>query len=60
MLVLMVAFTLPSLKEKPFKEATLLFEALGLIVKGTERAIVAKTVTYVFERLIEGANLLKC
>ncbi|HBD5008058.1 TPA: isocitrate dehydrogenase [Escherichia coli] len=35
-------------------------EAAGLIVKGMEGAINAKTVTYDFERLMEGANLLKC
>jgi isocitrate dehydrogenase len=31
-----------------------------LIVKGMEGAINAKTVTYDFERLMEGAKLLKC
>ncbi|WP_370529699.1 isocitrate/isopropylmalate family dehydrogenase [Superficieibacter sp. 1612_C1] len=36
------------------------FEAADLIVKGTEGAIAAKTVTYDFERLMEGAKLLKC
>jgi len=36
------------------------FEAADLIVKGMEGAIAAKTVTYDFERLMEGANLLKC
>ncbi|AUZ65602.1 isocitrate dehydrogenase [Citrobacter amalonaticus] len=36
------------------------FEAVDLIVKGMEVAIEAKTVTYDFERLMEGANLLKC
>ncbi len=35
-------------------------EAADLIVKGTEGAINAKTVTYDFERLMEGAKLLKC
>ncbi len=30
------------------------------IVKGMESAINAKTVTYDFERLMEGAKLLKC
>ena len=35
-------------------------EAAGLIVKGMEGAINAKTVTYDFERLMEGAKLLKC
>ena len=35
-------------------------EAADLIVKGMEGAINAKTVTYDFERLIEGAKLLKC
>ncbi|QIX98279.1 isocitrate dehydrogenase [Cedecea sp. FDAARGOS_727] len=36
------------------------FEAADLIVKGMEGAIDAKTVTYDFERLMDGANLLKC
>lgn len=31
-----------------------------LIIKGMEGAIAAKTVTYDFERQLEGANLLKC
>jgi len=35
------------------------FEAADLIVKGMEGAINAKTVTYDFERLMEGAKLLK-
>ena len=35
-------------------------EAADLIVKGMEGAIAAKTVTYDFERLMEGATLLKC
>lgn len=35
-------------------------EAADLIVKGMEGAINAKTVTYDFERLMEGAKLLKC
>ncbi|EMH6402499.1 isocitrate dehydrogenase [Providencia rettgeri] len=35
-------------------------EAADLIVKGMEGAIEAKTVTYDFERQLEGANLLKC
>ncbi|CAM3673623.1 Isocitrate dehydrogenase [Yersinia entomophaga] len=35
-------------------------EAADLIIKGTEGAIQAKTVTYDFERLMEGAKLLKC
>ncbi|EJF31672.1 isocitrate dehydrogenase [Enterobacter sp. Ag1] len=36
------------------------FEAADLIVKGMEGAIEAKTVTYDFERLMDGAKLLKC
>ena len=36
------------------------FEAADLIVKGMERAIGARTVTYDFERLMDGAKLLKC
>ncbi len=36
------------------------FEAADLIIKGTEGAIQAKTVTYDFERLMDGAKLLKC
>ncbi|WP_311753624.1 isocitrate/isopropylmalate family dehydrogenase [Proteus columbae] len=35
-------------------------EAADLIIKGMEGAIAAKTVTYDFERQLEGANLLKC
>jgi hypothetical protein len=35
-------------------------EAADLIVKGIEGAISAKTVTYDFERLMDGATLLKC
>jgi isocitrate dehydrogenase len=35
-------------------------EAADLVVKGVEGAISAKTVTYDFERLMEGATLLKC
>jgi isocitrate dehydrogenase len=35
-------------------------EAAELIVKGMEKAIINQTVTYDFERLMEGATLLKC
>jgi isocitrate dehydrogenase len=35
-------------------------EAADLIIKGVEGAIASKTVTYDFERLMEGATLLKC
>ncbi|RNC82231.1 MAG: NADP-dependent isocitrate dehydrogenase [Phycisphaera sp.] len=35
-------------------------EAADMIVKGLEGAITAKTVTYDFERLMDGATLLKC
>jgi isocitrate dehydrogenase len=35
-------------------------EAADLIVKGMEGVIAAKTVTYDFHRLMEGATLLKC
>lgn len=35
-------------------------EAADLIVKGIEAAISAKTVTYDFERLMDGAQLLSC
>ena len=35
-------------------------EAADLIIKGMDGAIGAKTVTYDFERLMEGATLLKC
>ncbi|RTE67707.1 NADP-dependent isocitrate dehydrogenase [Amphritea opalescens] len=35
-------------------------EAADLIIKGVEGAIAAKTVTYDFERLMEGAQLLSC
>jgi isocitrate dehydrogenase len=35
-------------------------EAADLIIKGMEGAIAARTVTYDFERLTEGATLLKC
>jgi len=35
-------------------------EAADLIIKGIEASIAAKTVTYDFERLMDGATLLKC
>jgi isocitrate dehydrogenase len=35
-------------------------EAADLIIKGLERAIEAKTVTYDFERLMQGARKVKC
>ena len=35
-------------------------EAADLVVKGVEGAIAGKRVTYDFERLMEGATLLKC
>ena len=35
-------------------------EAADLIIQGVERAIVAKTVTYDFERLMPDAKLLRC
>ena len=35
-------------------------EAADLVVKGMQGAIGAKTVTYDFERLMDGAKLLKC
>ena len=35
-------------------------EAADLIIKGVDGAIGAKTVTYDFERLMDGATLLKC
>ena len=35
-------------------------EAADLIIKGIGGAITAKTVTYDFERLMDGATLLKC
>ena len=35
-------------------------EAADLIMRGMEHAIAAKTVTYDFERLMDGAKLLKC
>jgi isocitrate dehydrogenase len=35
-------------------------EAADLIVRGLERAIGAKTVTYDFARLMEGARKVKC
>ena len=35
-------------------------EAADLIIKGIDGAIAAKTVTYDFERLMDGATLLKC
>lgn len=44
----------------------MMFEFMGwlepaeLILKGMEKAIEAKTVTYDFHRLMEGATLLKC
>jgi isocitrate dehydrogenase len=35
-------------------------EAADLVIKGVDGAIAAKTVTYDFERLMDGAKLLKC
>lgn len=35
-------------------------EAADLIIKATEGAIAAKTVTYDFERLMDGAKLMSC
>ena len=35
-------------------------EAADAVIKGMDAAIGAKTVTYDFERLMEGATLLKC
>jgi isocitrate dehydrogenase len=35
-------------------------EAADLIIKGIEGAIAAKTVTYDFERAMQGATLRKC
>ena len=35
-------------------------EAADLVIRGMEKAIVAKTVTYDFHRLMEGATMLKC
>ena len=35
-------------------------EAADLIIDGMNGAIQAKTVTYDFERLMDGATLLKC
>jgi isocitrate dehydrogenase len=35
-------------------------EAADLIVKGLQETILKKRVTYDFERLMEGATLLKC
>ena len=35
-------------------------EAADLIIRGVERAIAAKTVTYDFERLMQGAKLVSC
>ena len=35
-------------------------EAAELIIKGLEKAIDAKTVTYDFHRLMEGAQKVKC
>ncbi|MDP9568876.1 UNVERIFIED_ORG: isocitrate dehydrogenase [Kosakonia oryzae] len=40
--------------------ALLAMEAADLLVKGMSGAINAKTVTYDFERLMEGTKLLKC
>jgi len=36
------------------------FEAADLVIKGMDGAIQAKTVTYDFERLMEGAKLMSC
>jgi isocitrate dehydrogenase len=35
-------------------------EAADLVLKGMSGAVAAKTVTYDFERLMDGATLLKC
>ena len=35
-------------------------EAADLIIKGMDRAIAAKTVTYDFARMMEGATQIKC
>jgi len=35
-------------------------EAADLIIKGMDGAIAAKTVTYDFHRMMEGATKLKC
>jgi isocitrate dehydrogenase len=35
-------------------------EAADAIIRGMEKAIAAKTVTYDFHRLMEGATLVKC
>jgi isocitrate dehydrogenase len=35
-------------------------EAADMIVKGLEKSIAAKTVTYDFARLMEGAKKIKC
>ena len=35
-------------------------EAADLVIKGMDKAIGNKTVTYDFERLMDGAKLLKC
>jgi isocitrate dehydrogenase len=35
-------------------------EAADLIIRGLERAISARTVTYDFARLMEGAKKIKC
>jgi isocitrate dehydrogenase len=35
-------------------------EAADLVVRGIEKTIANKTVTYDFERLMEGATLVKC
>jgi isocitrate dehydrogenase len=35
-------------------------EAADLVIKGMQGAINAKTVTYDFHRLMDGATLLKC
>ena len=35
-------------------------EAADLLISSTEKAIAQKTVTYDFERLMQGATLLKC
>ena len=37
-----------------------MFPAADLIVSGMEGAISAKTVTYDFERLMDGATLVSC
>ena len=55
-----MAAEFPYLPGQTYVPVGVIAEAADLIIKGINGAISAKTVTYDFERLMEGATLLKC